>query len=101
MRRTGKPTGVRAEMATKRKAIWGWMFFDWANQPFHTLIITFTFAPYFASRVAETPAQGQAMWGYAISAGAIVIALLAPILGAVADTSGPRRPWILFFRRSM
>ena len=84
-------------MPGKRKAIWGWMFFDWANQPFHTLILTFTFAPYFVSKVAADPAQGQAAWGYAISIGSIVIALMAPVLGAVADARGPRRPWILIF----
>lgn len=84
-------------MASKRKAVWGWMFFDWANQPFHTLILTFTFAPYFASQVADTPEQGQAIWGYAITVGAILIALMAPVLGAVADASGPRRPWIALF----
>ena len=66
-------------MPGKRKAIWGWMFFDWANQPFHTLILTFTFAPYFVSKVAADPAQGQAAWGYAISIGSIVIALMAPV----------------------
>ena len=84
-------------MRSKRKAIWGWMFFDWANQPFHTLIITFTFAPYFATEVAADPAQGQATWGYAISIGSIIIALMAPVLGAVADARGPRRPWVLIF----
>ena len=84
-------------MASRRKALWGWMFFDWANQPFHTLILTFTFAPYFVSKVAADPAQGQAAWGYAISIGSIVIALTAPVLGAVVDTIGPRKPWILIF----
>ena len=84
-------------MPGKRRVIWGWMFFDWANQPFHTLILTFTFAPYFVSKVATDPAQGQAAWGYAISIGSIVIALMAPVFGAVADARGPRRPWILIF----
>ena len=89
--------GEGSDMPGKRKAIWGWMFFDWANQPFHTLILTFTFAPYFVSKVSADPAQGQAAWGYAISIGSIVIALMAPVLGAVADARGPRRPWILIF----
>lgn len=84
-------------MATKRRAIWGWMFYDWASQPFHTLILTFIFAPYFAAEVAETPARGQELWGYAVAAGALLIAVMAPVLGAVADASGPRRPWILGF----
>jgi len=80
-----------------RKGIWGWMFFDWAQQPFHTLIITFVFAPYFASTVAPDATIGQAWWGYAAAAGGVMIAVLAPILGAISDATGPRKPWIFGF----
>ena len=80
-----------------RRAIWGWMFFDWANQPFHTLILTFIFAPYFASEVAGNPVEGQAAWGWAVAAGSLAVAALAPLLGAVADAGGSRRPWIAAF----
>ena len=45
-------------MRGKRKAIWGWMFFDWAAQPFYTLVLTFVFGPYFVSEVVADPAQG-------------------------------------------
>ena len=48
-----------------RKGIFGWMMFDWATQPFHTLIITFVFAPYFVANVAENAVSGQQIWGYA------------------------------------
>jgi UMF1 family MFS transporter len=80
-----------------RRGIWGWMLFDWAQQPFHTLIITFVFAPYFAAAVAPDPARGQELWGYATGAGGLLIALCSPVLGAIADASGPRKPWILLF----
>ena len=43
-----------------KKGIWGWMLFDWAAQPFHTLILTFIFAPYFVSHVAADSITGQA-----------------------------------------
>ncbi|MGB0854139.1 MAG: MFS transporter, partial [Pikeienuella sp.] len=82
---------------SKRKGIWGWMFFDWASQPFHTLIITFIFAPYFAASVADNPVDGQAMWGWAVGVGALLVAVMAPILGAIADQSGPRKPWVFGF----
>ncbi|WP_136658024.1 MFS transporter [Nitratireductor sp. XY-223] len=82
---------------TDRKGIYGWMMFDWATQPFHTLIITFVFAPYFTSHVASTPVKGQEIWGYATGLGGLAIALLAPVLGAIADSTGPRKPWIVFF----
>lgn len=80
-----------------RRGIWGWMFFDWAAQPFHTLIITFVFAPYFASAVASNSAEGQEYWGYATGIGGFLIAVLAPVLGAIADATGPRKPWIAIF----
>ena len=79
------------------KGLWGWMFFDWANQPFHTVIVLFVFGPYFASQVAEDVVSGQAIWGYAIATGSVLMALSAPVLGAVADAQGPRKPWILAF----
>jgi UMF1 family MFS transporter len=73
------------------------MLFDWAQQPFHTLIITFVFAPYFAAYVAPDPTIGQIAWGHAIGYGGAMIAILAPFLGAYADATGPRKPWIFGF----
>ncbi|MFG1229899.1 MFS transporter [Xanthobacter wiegelii] len=75
----------------------GWILFDPACQPYFTLITTFIFAPYFASAVAPTPAEGQSLWGFATGAAGLVIAVCSPILGAVADASGRRKPWIAAF----
>src|SRR5882724_8854527 len=80
-----------------RAAVTAWIFFDWAAQPYFTLITTFVFAPYFATHVASNPAQGQALWGFATAAAGLVIALLSPVLGAIADASGRRKPWIAAF----
>lgn len=73
------------------------MLFDWAAQPFHTVIITFIFAPYFTNFVAANPVEGQTQWGLAVGIGGFLIAMLSPILGAVADATGPRKPWIAAF----
>ena len=81
----------------RRAAVISWIFFDWAAQPYFTLITTFVFAPYFASFVAPDPAQGQALWGFATAAAGLMIALLSPVLGAIADASGRRKPWIAGF----
>ena len=81
----------------RRAAVISWIFFDWAAQPYFTLITTFVFAPYFASFVAPDPAQGQALWGFATAAAGLMIALLSPVLGAIADASGRRKPWIAAF----
>ena len=81
----------------RRAAVVSWIFFDWAAQPYFTLITTFVFAPYFATHVASDPASGQAMWGFATAAAGLVIAMLSPVLGAIADASGRRKPWIASF----
>ena len=80
-----------------RRGVWGWMLFDWAAQPFFTVVTTFIFGPYFVSRMSSDPAAGQAAWGYGIAAAGFVIAILSPVLGSIADQSGPRKPWIGFF----
>src|SRR3954469_20809071 len=80
-----------------RSAVISWIFFDWAAQPYFTLITTFVFAPYFATHVASNPASGQALWGFATAAAGLMIALMSRVLGAFADAGGPRKPWIAGF----
>jgi UMF1 family MFS transporter len=80
-----------------RRAIAGWVLFDWACQPFFTLVTTFVYAPYFASVVVGDGARGQALWGFAAGTAGIVVALFSPVLGAVADATGRRKPWIAAF----
>ncbi len=84
-------------LQTSRRGVWGWMLFDWAAQPFFTVVTTFIFGPYVVSRMASDPAMGQAAWGYGIAAAGFAIAILSPVLGSIADQSGPRKPWIGFF----
>lgn len=79
-----------------RRAIFSWMLFDWAAQPFFTVVITFIFGPYFVSRLASDPTVGQAAWGYTVTMSGIIIALLSPVMGAIADSSGARKKWIGF-----
>lgn len=81
---------------TAQRRIWGWWWFDWASQPYNTLLITFIFGPYVVSVVGDG-STAQAIWGYGIGAAGLLIALLSPLLGAVADRSGSRMPFIWFF----
>ena len=74
-----------------------WALYDWAGQPFHTLIVTFVFATYFSVGIVGDDVRGQELWGTAAAIGGFVVAALAPILGAVADAGGPRKPWLAVF----
>jgi MFS transporter, UMF1 family len=81
-------------VAVTRRGLWGWVLFDWASQPFYTLITTFIFAPYVATVLAQDAVTGQALWGYATAAAGLVLAIIAPMLGSIADAAGARKPWI-------
>lgn len=93
---------------SKRRRIWGWFFFDWASQPYNTLLLTFIFGPYFAAVVTEyfmssgmteqaADAQAQSIWSLGLTISGLFIAFSAPFLGAMADASGRRMPWIVLF----
>lgn len=77
-----------------RAALWGWVLFDWAAQPFFSLVQSFGYAPYFVRGVVGDPVAGQAYWGYGTAAAALMIALLSPTLGAFVDQTGHRKRWI-------
>ncbi|MBY5554866.1 MFS transporter [Rhizobium leguminosarum] len=89
-------TGTQPPTATE-KGIWGWMFFDWAAQPFFTVVTTFIFGPYFVSRLTDDPVSAQTTWSNMATISSVIIALLSPVLGSIADQSGARKPWIGFF----
>jgi MFS transporter, UMF1 family len=89
--------GDRPATYPPRRSVVAWIFFDWAAQPFFTLVTTFVFAPFFASALASDAAEGQALWGYATGLAGLAIALLSPLLGGIADRTGPRKPWIAVF----
>lgn len=79
-----------------RRKIWGWYFFDWASQPYNTLLITFIFAPYMA-RIIGDGADAQAIWGLGLGVTGFLIALASPVLGAIADRAGGHMRFIALF----
>ena len=83
--------------AVSGRALISWCLFDWANSAFPTVITTFVFAAYFTKGIASDAVSGTALWGYAMSASALAVAVTGPVLGAVADHAGRRKPWIFAF----
>jgi UMF1 family MFS transporter len=96
------------QQISSRKRIWGWWFFDWASQPYHTLLVTFVFSPFFAAVATgyfvtqgleseAAKAQAQTIWSMCLTVTGLLIGFGAPILGALADITGRRIPWIILF----
>lgn len=83
------------QVGGNRKAIIAWCFYDWANSAFTTLVVTFLYAKYFAQQFAPDENVGTALWSRGIVASSIIVALLSPIMGAVADRGGNRRRYLI------
>ncbi|MBC8339983.1 MAG: MFS transporter [Rhodospirillales bacterium] len=79
---------------------WGrfsWCLYDWANSAFPTVITTFVFSAYFTKAIAADEIAGTSQWGWALSLSGLAVAVAAPLLGAIADFGGRRKPWIFVF----
>ncbi|WP_036237304.1 MFS transporter [Martelella sp. AD-3] len=70
------------------------MLFDWAAQPFFTVIITFIFGPYFVSELGSNPVAGQTAWAHAATIAGLVVAVGAPFAGALSDSAGRNKRFI-------
>ena len=81
---------------TDRKERFGWYLYDLANTSFTVLIVTALFPLYFRLLV-QNETLGDAMWGYAGSITMLIIALTAPVLGAIADYGGTKKQFMLFY----
>jgi MFS transporter, UMF1 family len=76
-----------------RKQIRAWIMYDWANSAFATTILAAVMPIYFVKAIGGTDAQ----WGFTQTAAALVIALLSPLLGAMADQAGTKKSYLRVF----
>ena len=77
-----------------RLGLASWCLYDWANSAFPTIVTTFVFSVYFTRAVADNPVDGAVQWSHSA---ALAVVLGAPALGAIADSLGRRKPWLLAF----
>ncbi|MEY2757841.1 MAG: hypothetical protein RIR33_1619 [Pseudomonadota bacterium] len=81
----------------KQPAGFSWAMFEFARNPYFMLIVTYVFPPYFAQFVVGDPITGQATVAEATKWAGIIGALTAPLLGAMMDRGGARKPLMLVF----
>jgi UMF1 family MFS transporter len=83
----------------EKKAVWGWALYDWANSAFATTVMAGFFPVFFKqfwSHGADVNLS-TAQLGFGNSAASLVMALLAPVIGAVADTASVKKKFLIFF----
>jgi MFS transporter, UMF1 family len=87
------PDQASQEPVTKTEIL-GWCMYDVADSAFTTVIITAFYAPFFSKAIVGDPVLATAYWGRALSLTEVFVAILAPILGAIADFSGSRKKFL-------
>ena len=73
-----------------RLEIWSWAMFDFANSSYTTVIITVAFSVYF-TRLVAPEGRGDFLWGLGLAVGNLIVLVLSPIVGAIADDSGRKK----------
>jgi len=79
----------------KRRELFGWCCFDFANSAFTTLIITVVYAVYFTQVVAAGDPRAAGWWGTALAVSQLGAILLGPLLGALADALARKKAFLL------
>ena len=77
-----------------------WMYYDWANSAYSIIITTAVFPLFYKSAVAESGisnADSTAYLGYTIAIATLILAILGPVLGTVADYRGFKKKFFVFF----
>src|SRR5215211_725668 len=80
----------------KRRAQWGWYWFDFGNSAYAAVILLAVYSAYFQGTVVGG-AKGTRLWGVSIGLAMLVVAFVSPILGAIADYSVTKKRFLLVF----
>jgi UMF1 family MFS transporter len=87
------------ENSNHTRAIRAWVMYDWANSAFATTIMAAVLPVYYSSVASSgLPAnEATANWAFTTTISLFLIAILAPILGAMADFSGAKKRFLSIF----
>ena len=93
----GAATSMTGEATASRAGLAGWTLYEFAYGPFFITFVMFIFSPYFQLVLVGDEVRGQALWGYTATIAGLLIAILSPLMGALNDSMGPRKPGIALF----
>jgi len=86
-------------MNKDKKAVWGWAMYDWANSAFATAVMA-GFFPIFFKQYWSYGADvnmSTAQLGFGNSIASLFVAIMAPVMGAIADKGSARKKFLIFF----
>lgn len=89
-------TATAVSNPTTRKQRWSWYLYDFGNSAYAAVVLLAVFSAYFQGEIVGG-SQGSRLWGIAVGLAMLVVAVTSPILGAIADYSGSKKPFLLFY----
>ena len=89
-------TGLLARLGLHRKELRAWALYDWANSAFATTIIAAVLPIYYVQVAGSTLPSNVALayWGYTTAIALVIVVLISPVLGAVADHMGAKKKFL-------
>jgi UMF1 family MFS transporter len=81
-------TVATAQSVSSRRARWAWYLYDFGNSAYAAVVLLAVYSAYFQGEVVGG-AEGSRLWGLAVAIAMLAVAVTSPLLGAIADFSGP------------
>lgn len=81
--------------AVRRREIFGWCFYDFANSAFVTVVITVVYGPYFTGVVAAGSGVANTLWSVILAASQALVIVFGPALGVLADATASKKKYLL------
>ncbi len=87
---------VTRQLPSARRERWAWYLYDFGNSAYASVVLLAVYSAYFQGEVVGG-AEGSRLWGLAVGIAMLVVALTSPVLGAIADFSGAKKRFLLFY----
>lgn len=81
---------------TSKKARWSWYFYDFGNSAYAAVVLLAVYSVYFSNVVADH-VKGPSLWNLAVGIAAVIVAVISPVLGTIADFSKSKKKFMLLF----
>lgn len=91
----GVDSGELQERATAKER-WAWYLYDFGNSAYAAVVLLAVYSAYFKGTVVGG-AKGSQLWGRSVAMAMLVVALISPVLGAIADFSGTKKRFLFVF----
>lgn len=85
-----------ARNAVTRRERWAWYLYDFGNSAYAAVVLLAVYSTYFQGKVVGG-AEGSRLWGLSVGIAMLVVAVISPVLGAIADYSASKKRFLLLF----